>query len=122
MLVAKFSKGLEQVGGVVFGRNINAYAKQVNVNHIALSITIRNKPAVVVLSPTDYDQLVSIREKYESIMREQQVQALKVARSEFDDLYTQMASKKSAEVMRSMINVTSEELANTYQPGRTETN
>ena len=68
------------------------------------------------------DQLVSIREKYESIMREQQVQALKVARSEFDDLYTQMASKKSAEVMRSMINVTSEELANTYQPGRTETN
>ena len=122
MSVAKFSNGLEQVGGVVFGRNINAYAKQVNVNHIALSITIRNKPAAVVLSPTDYDQLVSIREKYESIMREQQAQALKTARNEFDELYAQMASKKSAEAMRSMINVTSEELANTYQPGWTETN
>lgn len=121
MSVAKFSERLEQVGGVVFGRNINAYARQVNVDHIALSITIRNKPAAVVLSPSDYDQLVSIREKYEAIIRDQQAQALEAARNEFDELYALMASKKSASVMRNMINVTGDELAETYQPGRTET-
>lgn len=121
MSVAKFSERLEQVGGVVFGRNINAYARQVNVDHIALSITIRNKPAAVVLSPSDYDQLVSIREKYEAIIRDQQAQALEAARNEFDDLYALMASKKSASVIRGMVNVTGDELAETYQPGRTET-
>lgn len=121
MSVAKFSERLEQVGGVIFGRNINAYARQVNVDHTALSITIRNKPAAVVLSPSDYDQLVSIREKYEAIIRDQQAQALEAARNEFDELYALMASKKSASVMRNMINVTGDELAETYQPGRTET-
>jgi PHD/YefM family antitoxin component YafN of YafNO toxin-antitoxin module len=118
----QYSSGLNQVGGTVFGRNINDYVNKISANHACVSITIRKKTAAVVLSAKDYDQLVSIRAKYETMMDEQKNKAVETARNQFDELYALMSSKKSANVMRDMINVTGAELAETYKPGRTENN
>jgi hypothetical protein len=121
MKAAQFSVGLPEVSGAQFGRNIENYSKEIFDAKKAFCIKVRSQVRAVVLNPLEYDDLISIREKYEMLVQEQGARALDAARSEFQELYAQMASKKSAEAMRSMINVTADDLAETYKPGGTET-
>ncbi|WP_323813653.1 hypothetical protein [Cellvibrio sp. NN19] len=115
------SSGLVYVGGAKFGRNIEALLGKMESGVNGYWITLRNKPAAVVLSTDKFEELVSIREKYEAIIDEQTKKSVQSAQREFDDLFMQMQSKKSAAAMRNMVNVTADKLAESYKPGRTET-
>lgn len=121
MKAAQFSLRLPEVSGAQFGRNIESYSREIFDAKKAFSIKVRSQVRAVVLNPLEYDDLISIREKYEALVQEQAARALDAARNEFDELYAQMASKKSADAMRSMIHVTADDLAKTYKPGGTET-
>jgi hypothetical protein len=121
MKAAKPSLGLPGVTGTQFSRAVDRYAKEIFEDKKALSIKIRGQVKAVALNPAEYDELISIREKFEVLVREKRDRALDAARSEFQELYTQIASRESADAMRSMINVISADLAGTYKPVGAET-
>ena len=121
-VAVQHSELLDQVGSTVFGRNIKSEIEKLAAGKTAVNIMISNKPAAVVLSVNEYDNLVSIRDEYNNLLEANRAKELAAARKEFDELFALMQTAKSREVMSGMIHVTGEELASTYQPGRTENN
>lgn len=115
------SNQLTEVSGREFGRNIEASLKAIEASHKPYLLRLRKRPAAVVIATKEYDQLLELKAKYMALLETVKESQLTELSSEFDQLFARISSPQSRQAALSLFGATSEDLASTFQPGRTET-
>lgn len=115
------SNQLTEVSGREFGRNIEASLKAIETSHKPYLLRLRKRPAAVVIATQEYDQLLELKTKYAELLETVKERQLKELSSEFDQLFARISSPASRKAALSLFSATGEDLASTFQPGRTET-
>ncbi|MDO8345097.1 MAG: hypothetical protein Q7T48_17985 [Cellvibrio sp.] len=113
---------LQTSTGSEFGRNIESYIETIKVSHAPIRLNVRKRPAAVVIGIDEYEEMLSMKAQFADLVVRVKEAEIAQASNEFDELFARISSAHSRKTADALHNVTTEELANSYQPGRTERN
>ena len=81
---------------------------------------MRKQPAAVLLSLDNYDLIVAIAEKLQAFTDELMRSEVASAGNDFDALFRKFTAKESAVAADALFSASGDDLANAFQPGKTE--
>jgi prevent-host-death family protein len=113
---------LQTSTGSEFGRNIESYIETIKTSHAPIRLNVRKRPAAVVIGIDEYEEMLSMKAQFANLVVRVREAEIAQAGNEFDALFARISSAHSRKMADALHNVTTEELANSYKPGRTERN
>lgn len=108
--------------GSEFGRHIESYIDQIKTSRQPILLYVRKRPAAVVVGIDEYEEMVRMKAQFAELTLRLKEAEIAQAGNEFDELFARISSAHSRKMADALHNVTTEELANSYKPGRTERN
>lgn len=115
------SHQLDELTSRDFGRNIEVSLKDIAASHKPRLLRLRKRPAAVVIATQEYEQLLELKAQYTELLAASKAQQLAGLNTSFDQLFAQIAAPAAQDAALSLFSATSEQLAASFQPGKTET-
>lgn len=113
---------LEHVSGKDFGRTIEVSAKRLQNEGRPCVVNVRKRPSMVVMPVEEYQQLIELKHYYEAMLHERESSQLDMLGGEFDQLFARITSCESRAASDDLFDLSERDLAETFQPGKTEGN
>tara|TARA_R110001583_G_scaffold41124_2_gene130922 strand:+ start:198 stop:635 length:438 start_codon:yes stop_codon:yes gene_type:complete len=86
----------------------------------AIQLQIHNKPAAVLVSTNHYEMMIAITNRLDEITKRLLRDDIQQAGSDFDAMFQQYTSKASRDAADSLFSASGEDLASSFEPGKTE--
>ncbi|GAB3306615.1 hypothetical protein [Haliea atlantica] len=111
---------LRTKGGSEFGRQIEDAIDEMNRDTGVVRLKLRKRDAAVVLTISHYEELLKLKQEYNELLMQVKEQAISRASDEYDALYQRITSQASRRASDALFSADSEDLRQSYKPGRTE--
>ena len=102
-----------------FGRRIEASLAEVTEGEV-IRLQLRKRDAAVVMSAGHYEELVEMKSLCAALIEQVRAGEVADAAGEYDTLYRRITSAPSREAADALFDASAEELAGSWQPGKTE--
>ncbi len=103
-----------------FGRNIERELLELDDNKSLTLLQLRKRDKAVVMNVEHYQQLFEINKTLETLLKKQRMDKLDEAGREFDTMYRKLTGKNASNATSHLLNVSENDLAETFEPGGTE--
>lgn len=111
---------MKVLSGSDFGRTIEKSVREMNNEGLPTCLKIRTKKQAVVVPLKLYETLNEMLLSFSELINETQKMEEEMQIKEFDQLFIDITSEKSLLAADSLFEVSDEELALSYKPGKTE--
>lgn len=111
---------LQTSTGSEFGRNIESYIETIKTTHAPIRLNVRKRPAAVVIGIDEYEEMLSVKAQFASLVERVKEAEITQAGNEFDALFALISSTQSRKVTDALFQTTGADFIPTFQPGRTE--
>lgn len=111
---------MNSVASTVFGRRIEEHLRDLEHREGVIKLQLRRRDTAVVMNIEHYQELLQIKAMMDELVAQGMDASLEQASAEYDTLYAQITAPPSRTAADALFAVESPNLAQSYQPGKTE--